>query len=163
MPQKNGKPNIALIIFCLIMCLGAVGAEIYTVHFFLTAIRVNSWPTADATITRSELESEFLGKMQYTAQIEYSFSVGGKNYSSSKVRTRGTSNRHKTDIMAVLEKFPLGAKAPVYYNPLDPNESYLEASGDIVNWIIIISPIVFALLFGIAFVELIRKRRPAVV
>jgi hypothetical protein len=91
--------------------------------------------------------------------VEYTYTVGGKDFTSTSVRTRGTDSKHKSDVTAVLEKFPLGAGCTVFYNPDDPTMSYLEVGVDFVNYIIVISPIVFAFIFGAAFCASVSQRR----
>ncbi|HCE43595.1 MAG TPA: hypothetical protein DET40_08605 [Lentisphaeria bacterium] len=142
-------PNIYLLAFCIIMFLGSIITEVFTVGMFTKALQISKWPTVNATITRSEMDSKFHGKTSYTANIEYFFDLNGRRYSSSSIRTRGTSSQYQDDIAAVIKRFPVGKEVPAYYNSSDPSESYLEAGVGFANYVLIISPVVFSVIFGI--------------
>ncbi|MDB5341135.1 MAG: hypothetical protein JWN70_6754 [Planctomycetaceae bacterium] len=159
MPEPEKKPHIALVVGWLFLFLASVTTEFFTVRIFLQAIQIQSWPTAPGVVTRSNLETKFEGTITYQANIEYDFTIEGKSYSSSSIRTRGASNQHERDIAALVEKFPVGTAVKVYYNQQDPTESYLEAGVDFGNYIIIVSPIVFAVLFGTGFWGLMKTYR----
>lgn len=159
MQEPEKKPHIGLVVGLLILFVASITIEFFTVRIFLQALQIQSWPTVQGVVTRSELETKFEGTITYLAHIEYDFNINGKSYSSSSIRTRGASNQHQSDIAALVEKFPVGSAVNVYYNQKDPTESYLEAGVDIVNYIIIISPIFFAMMFGTGWWEVVKLRR----
>ncbi len=126
---------------------------------FVRTLSVESWPTTEGVVKRSEQKSRFSGRLDYAARVEYQFAVDGKVYSSTQIRTRGTSTRHEFDSADVVKRYPVGRKVSVYFNPDAPQEAYLEAGADFINYVLIISPAVFALLFGIGFIDCIRLSR----
>lgn len=143
----------------LFLAIASLTVEVFTVRVFVSALQVQNWPTTKAVIVRSELESEHRSlRKSYIADIEYQYTVNDELYVSSKVRTRGQSGEHRSDIAPLLEKYQVGDFVQAYYNPSDPAESYLEAGVDVVNYIIIVSPLLFAFLFGSAFFRGLRGR-----
>jgi len=159
MSEYEKKPHLGLIVFCLVMFTASLAVEFFTVRSFLRAYQIASWPIVQGVVQRSELGTEFVGAMRYTAHIVYDYNVDGIPYSSSSIRERGASNKHRWDVEAVVDKFPAGSEVTVYYNEADHSQSYLEAGLDFVYYIIIISPLVFAFMFGTGFYELYKKRR----
>lgn len=116
---------------------------------FLDAIAVESWPTAEATILQSNLESSSIER-RYRALIAYTFEVDSKTYHSTSVRMRGTSSKHRADAAAVVNKFPANSLCTVYYKKGQPEDSFLEAGVDSINYLLIGAPLVFAILMGAA-------------
>ncbi len=139
-PEPKTRLSMPLLAFCIIMFLASIGTEICTVRIFIKAVRIGSWPTAKATISKSEFDSQFHGKTTYTAHVEYFFDLNGERYSSSSVRTRGTSSQYEGDTKAVLQRFPVGKEVPAYYNSANPHESYLETGVGFVNSDFLIRP-----------------------
>ena len=129
-----------------------------TVNMFLDALAVKSWPRTEGTVLRSELQST-VAPGNFTAHVEYEFEVAGKKYVSTSVRTRGTSTKHKSDALAVVERFRPGSRCTVFYQMGSPEVAYLEAGVDVVNYVMIVSPILFAVLYGAGGWELVVQAR----
>ncbi len=72
------------------------------------------------------------------------------------MRVRGTTNKHRFDAESVVQRYPAGAAVTVFYNPTNPAESYLEAGADWVNYLLIVSPLVF---MGIAVMQFFAIRK----
>ena len=152
--QPTGRRRKIYAYLCFLACIAILAVEVMTVKMFLDALGVKSWPTTQGTVLRSELESSL--PRSYTANVEYEFEVDGQTYRSSSVRTRGTSTKHQSDAVSVLERFPKGSVCTVYYKQGSPDQSFLEAGVGTVNYIIVISPLVFAFLFGATGLELLK-------
>lgn len=155
MPEPTNSKRKLYAALCFLACIAALAVEGMTVKMFLDARAVKSWPTTKGTVLRAELESTAIPR-NHTAHIEYEFEVDGKNYRSSSVRTRGTSTKHRSDAMAVVERFPAGSECTVFYKKGSPDISYLEAGVGIVNYVIILSPLLFAFMFGAGGWELLK-------
>lgn len=132
--------GIILAIVGLVVC---ICVEVATVQLFLKAKEVESWPTTQGTIVRSEMAVML---DNYKVHIEYVYQVDGKSYRSPEVRTRGTAGKHRSDVAPLILKYPVGQEVQVYYNPANPSDAYLEPGVDVVNYIIIVSPVLFGLL-----------------
>jgi Protein of unknown function (DUF3592) len=155
--EKTKAPYWAVLV-AVVVLIAAISVEFFTVGMFLKAKHVEKWPTSKGVILHSELSSQFHGSTTYEARIDYEYSVGDKKYISSQVRTRGTSTKHRSDVAPLVDKFPVGREVLVYYNPADPTEAYLETGVDFVNYIIIVSPLLFAFGAGAFLVEWFRGR-----
>jgi len=159
--MRQSTNTIWGVLLAVLVFIAAICVEVYTVRMFLKAKEVENWPTTPGTITRSELTSQFHGSTTHEAQIEYEYQVGEKNYKSNQVRTRGTATKYRSDVAPLVEKFPVGQEVPVYYNPGDPSDAYLETGVDFVNYIIIVSPLLFVFGAGGYLVERFRGKSGA--
>lgn len=84
------------------------------------------WPSTSARIVRSAVKSQ---KRQDSSvvnlpSIEYEFAIGGKSYRGSRISA--VEKAADRDVKATLDRYPVGATAPVYYNPANPEEAVLE-------------------------------------
>jgi hypothetical protein len=82
------------------------------------------------------------------AMIEYSHLIGEKRRQSNKLRPLGNSQKNQSAVMAIIEKYPVGSEVRAYYNPADPADACLETGVDVVNDIIIVTPLIFAAVVG---------------
>src|SRR5436309_2450806 len=114
------------IVIAIFLMAASIAVEVNTISTFLVAKEAESWPTAPGKITKSELLTEFHGSVSYKASIEYEYSINGTQHTSNKVRTRGISTKHRSDVAQLVEKYRAGQQVPVYYNPSNPAEGYLE-------------------------------------
>ena len=91
----------------------------------------NQWPTTVGMITSSGYDTsssvDFNGSpyTTYTANIRYSYTVNGNNYSSQRVYFSDIFNFGESASRAVM-KYPRGETVQVYYNPDDPAIALLE-------------------------------------
>jgi hypothetical protein len=136
-------------LFCVVMLVGSLATEVYTVGMFSHAVAATSWPTTEGTILTSTMVRKPDGlKEAFEAEIRYRYSVEGVQFESSTVRSRGTASEYQFDVDAVLEKFPVGERVPVYFDPASPRRSYLEVGVDWINYVLIVSPLFFAWITG---------------
>ena len=88
------------------------------------------WPSTSARVTRSEAKAVHSNHSNVTevrnrAAIEYEFKIGTSAYKGSRVRIEGdVADNAKTQ--KALDRYPVGANVPVYYNPENPEEVVLE-------------------------------------
>lgn len=87
-----------------------------------------SWPKTTGTITLSEVESWMKeGNSQYSVRINYSYSVDGKKYNSSKVNTGGSySGSSMSKAKEIVAKFNEGKTVDVFYDPEIPDSAALN-------------------------------------
>ena len=136
-------------LFCIVMFVGAIGTEDFTTKMLIKAREAKSWPITDGLILRSELVEKQLGlENQFDAKIRYRYEVGKEVFESENVRPRGTSSEYKSEVLPLVTRFPNGSKAMVYYNPRNPNESYLLVIPDLIDFVLVVAPLGFAFLFG---------------
>src|SRR5262245_3109950 len=126
-PPSKFLRRVYLVVFPLLI-VACIGTEIFTVGIWLEAWRVGAWPTTTGIVTRSDfvssLEGPFESMGQFTADIEYTFDVDGKTFSSTSVRCRGETNSKSGDIHALVRRYPVGSAVNVYYEKENPSNSY---------------------------------------
>jgi hypothetical protein len=149
-PAEN--PSLGAILFFFVLFAVSLGTEYQTIGIFLEAQASASWPTANGRIQHSAVETELGLKTKYSVSIQYTYEVQDKNYVSNSIRARGVAPRYASDAEKVAKQFPQDSDVTVYYNPKDHSQSYLEVGLDYVNYIIVISPLIFAAFGGIGFI-----------
>jgi hypothetical protein len=83
----------------------------------------------------------------YNSEVVSSFSVGGQQYISDRVALGGTMrasiNRGVPGFMKkTLDKYPVGARVQVYYNPKNPADCALERRANGM-WLVLLAALVF--------------------
>lgn len=141
------KNRTGLLAFGVVMFLASLGTEAYTLARFIKEIETQSWPTVQGTVLGSELAAS-TGPSSHEANVLYEFQVDGRRYQSLSVRVRGTRGRNRSELLAVVERYPAGSPCTVHYKPGAPETSYLEVGVDWVSYVIIVSPLIFAAHFG---------------
>lgn len=119
-----------------------------------------SWPKTPGIITNSAIhQSESDGKTMYSADIDYSFMIDGKEYSGERITLNGnaTSTSSVREVKKDLQKYPVGAKVDVYYDPELPNNAVLKPGADFFTYVIKYAPFLVGLL-GIAMLWQIVKK-----
>lgn len=159
MSLKEEKTSLGEFAVGVVLFVGAIVGEYFTVGIFLEAQAAKGWPTTTGLIKLSEVESEFVGKRKYSVNLLYTYEVKGRSYESNRVRSRGVSPKSSLDAETVVKNFPAGAKVTVYYQPDDHSQSYLEVGPDFINYLIIISPLAIAGVIGWIFFGDKLKRR----
>lgn len=91
-----------------------------------------SWPSVTGKISSSFVQArdfpmphddsdDDYETTSYSASVDYSYVVEGKEHHSSQVRYFVGPDAHET-----VRKYPSGAQVPVFYNPEDPSSAVLE-------------------------------------
>lgn len=125
---------LSIIIVSIILVMAA--AQVF--HYFSVkseaefAAKTKGWPTISARVISSELRDVRIkqGKTHvkgYEADIKYEYSIGGRNFLSSRIHPAyeaGTNFEHHD---WYVNKYPAGSTHFVYYNPEDYSFSLLEA------------------------------------
>ena len=92
-----------------------------------------AWPSTlgqvtDSHVKRSEsTDADGDTTTNYSAQVAYTYQVGGQDYSSQKVTfgfTPSYSNQSKAQGEA--DRYPVGKQVTVYYDPSKPSDAVLE-------------------------------------
>lgn len=85
----------------------------------------HSWPSVDGEVVDARVESRRIPgstREEYDHYFEYIFSVDGKKYSSGRLNFFSVSG----DPSEGVEKYEMGQKVQVYYDPNDPSRAVLE-------------------------------------
>ena len=116
-------PAVLIMGFATLVCF-------VVVYKLVKARQAAHWPSVEGEITKSKtgVEREKHAHQGTTvktvAALEYQYTVKGNVYHGTQIRAGdkfGTVPGPE-----ILDRFPKGAKVPVYYNPAGPGESVLE-------------------------------------
>lgn len=120
-----------LLFFAGIVCL-IIGlfAAYGVIEILQQRHQMQSWSTAQGHITTSyvkESNGDALDPV-YQAIIEYEYIIDGQAYTGDAfVKDGETRTTVKRMMEKRVEKYPVGEKVSVVYNPADPLEVYLES------------------------------------
>lgn len=88
---------------------------------------VKSWPTARATITRSEVRP--IGKGAFGPGVVYSYTVGGRAYEGFRLHF-GARTGNRAFAQEIVDAHPVGMETAAYYDPDSPGFAILRPDGD---------------------------------
>jgi len=120
--------------FTLIYAALIVGFAYFLLFSIPTSIRTKYWPKAIGEIVSSSLhESRRRTKNksyvnQYTADIEYVYSVQGNEYNSKKIKWSDHASTSESVHQDILDQYPVGQQVDVFYNPEKPSVGLLVPS-----------------------------------
>jgi hypothetical protein len=120
-----------LLVFFLILAMGAVFFVFATLLPARKVSEAKAWQETPCTITRSEVESRWerhdgQSKNMYFPRIEYKYSYGGRDYQGSRHSFSETRSSSSSGSYRVANKYPVGSEQVCYVNPDDPSESVLD-------------------------------------
>ncbi len=125
----SAKNTSALV---LVVILVGIGAAIQTVAYprYIDARDSPDWPTVSGTVIRSEvvLSTNDDGDTMYEAEIEYEYTVDGKDYTCDNVKVHdiGGSSNIRKGADETVEEYSLHSTVTVYYDADDPSNAALE-------------------------------------
>ncbi len=131
----------------LILLLGcAAGLAIigYSLKPISDAREAQAWPTADATITRSDVAEVVTSKkkpgekrresvVRYQADVTYDYIVSGVNYTGSRVAYVYRVYPNTADVDPVLANYPEGKVVRVHYDPAEPANAVIEPRAEALH------------------------------
>jgi hypothetical protein len=155
--SKKAPPKWFLWVFIAIgIAMLGVG-----LNLVFQSLRCKSWPTTQGTIQSAEIGQHrgSKGGTSYSADVSYGYSVRQTHYTGTKIAF-GMMSASASYARGVLNRYPVGAKVPVYYSPNDPGTAVLEPGIHGGVWICFGVGSVFVL-FGIMFLLLMKQQRNA--
>ena len=140
------------IFFTIVMCV------ILSVGLFQISrwVRLLSFKETQGVVKGENLKLAFLspsGVGEYIPEIYYSFSVNGTAYQGNKFMVQYASSKYEANhglkkwAQNILNKYNVGDKVAVYYNPSNPEECILSRE---FNWLLLLFfafPVLFLFLF----------------
>jgi len=117
---------------------------------------VASWPRTQGEFLESRVERERSSSthgasITFAPRIRYQYEVQGRRFTSVKIAVGGTLDTSSEERAAErTHRWPVGAAVPVFYNPRDPSEAYLETDAESVWFIGAIGAVVGLVGLGIA-------------
>jgi len=119
-----------------------------------------NWPNASGVVTHSEIkQSTSDGQTMYASAIKYSFTVENNPYTGNRISL--TSGNTKTSnirsVKKTLQKYPVGQKVTVYYDPELPHNALLQTGADTFTSIIKYAPFLLGFLGVLMLLQLLKK------
>ncbi len=119
--------------FFLLTLAGGAGLVWYSANSKKKAGASQSWPSAPAAITVSDVRESVSRNddgdvsVSYYPRVEYTYEAAGQSFTSKQVAFGGLRGYNNPDkARQDLEKYPAGAAVTAYYNPEKPSEAVLE-------------------------------------
>lgn len=116
--------GVGTAILCIVSGIGAIG---YTLYLRTRLRGSDGWQEATGTITESvvKVENSGEGPDACWCHVVFEYLVDGRRYTGKRVEfgdrhflTRKKAQRH-------LARYPLHARVPVYFDPMNPADSVL--------------------------------------
>lgn len=109
-----------------------------------------SWPTAQGAISSSSVskrtarDSDHRTKITYYPKVGYHYQAEGKKYFSTRIVFGvGESGGSMKWAQKIVNRYPVGKKVTVYYNPEDPQYGVLESGFTWRSLIVLLAGIAF--------------------
>jgi hypothetical protein len=115
----------------------AVGGVYFTLQDLLPVMQASTWPSTTGTvsrITKTDINSSPRRGPSIEVIVYYDYNVSGKSYSEKQGCFFGFGSQllarfHSvSDADKIEASFPKGAARPIFYNPDNPSESFIDRS-----------------------------------
>ena len=125
--RETLQQNRFMFWLCSLMCLAGGTWALYTsVDCYQKIADSQSWPSTKGIVAAAKVvESGSGSDIEYTPEVEYAYSVLGKDYFSSRIEICPHNEDTRTAAEAVVENFPSGSHVEVYYDPTQPEFAVL--------------------------------------
>ena len=126
-PSNRSKLKLT-VPFILVLSLLILGGAILIIvdgRNIQEGLTRKKWPTVEGQI----ISSDVVGGRIFQPEVGYSFTVDQKSYMGNtdlKVPYFGPSSARKEVAYKTVADYQVGSKVDVFYNPADPEESYLK-------------------------------------
>ncbi len=149
----------------LLVLVPITGGALAMDFFVLSSVALQtgsaSWPTAQGTITRSEVETVGANKnTRYRPLVAYTYSVEGQPHEGDKHRVSSWSGGELEAAEAMVARYPVGASIPVYYRPSEPSTAVLMPGARSGELFLLLMLLPFNLAALALFVIVARVWRP---
>jgi len=122
-------------------------------------MRSASWPKVEAVITYSSAEDSH--DSTSVARIEYSYEVNGMKYKGDRIYSESfDAGLSRNEAEELANKFPVGRRGPVSYDPRNPKNSLLLTGVGSNAWLPFYGGIIF-IVFGVLHFFSLRKSASA--
>lgn len=110
--------------------------------------RAASWPTTDGEVAYSEAVEtprwsgeRKLERRDERPDVRYRYSVEGRHYTGKGISMSTGLVPYWEDVLArrIVERYPVGSKVTVHYDPSDPRVAVLEPGASIESWLALLA------------------------
>ncbi len=128
----------------------------------LRAHESTSWPTADATIVSSSVETlrSRRSGVRFHPEVRYQYAVAGHSYTADTISFGGNDAGSLSDAQRVTHHYASGHHVPVHYEPADPSVACLDCgSTGIASYLLALGGMVIAVVAAWGMVDMLRADR----
>ena len=133
MSTETGKRSIwsscfeAILFGGIFLALG-LGLSFWGWNILQNAKASSSWPTAEGTVTASDVtySSSADGGESNSPEISYQYTTNNVGYESHTIKFGENSYSSRRKAEGIASGYPIGKKVIVYYDPQEPERSVLE-------------------------------------
>ncbi|MEZ4668748.1 MAG: DUF3592 domain-containing protein [Anaerolineae bacterium] len=117
------------------------------------------WPSTNGRVISSDIEMRYSSGSNHSGYspypvVVYEYEVAGKRFMNNKIGS-GTQVGGSLIAQPTVNRYPVGMKVPVYYNPENPIDSVLEpgksTSSTILLWVSVLIIVILAVTFAFTF------------
>lgn len=123
--------------------VAGVLATIWGLRILFMARKSQQWPSVEGLIEESDLSS---ARDDLLPHIIYSYSVSQQSYRQA-MKFSGDITPTQEFAQSYVDKYPVGSRVQVYYNPAKPEIATLEPGMGKGDWLILVIGLVM-ILFG---------------
>jgi hypothetical protein len=129
-------------ILAVVLILVGIGLTFTGIYSIVEASKSKRWPSAPGAISKSEVKETRWGDVvEFSTDIEYTYTVGDKHYLASRVTwaPENLSDIKKEEVIKKVLDYPAGKQVTVFYDPVDPTIAVLDGSLTLrvhIPWII---------------------------
>lgn len=124
------------------------------------------WPTTEGEVVETQIrrEESATGEdddtmVRFYPEIRYTYRVLGQTYTGTRLSFGGPAGYlNRAEAAAVLNRYPVGGRVMVYYNPANPQEAVLERRAEGVGCNFVVGAAFFLLGLVLLLVGLLALR-----
>ena len=133
-PNTINRAGKSMSIVGRLMTTGFLSIFVFAGIFFATQIFKDTdrkidqqgWIERPATVTSSGIDIDASSNEPYIPRVTYTYTQGGRNYTSSTITDSDPAKRDYRDAQAYILAYPSGGTATAIVNPDNPAESVLD-------------------------------------
>lgn len=111
-------------------------ATLWGLRIIVMARKTLQWPSVEGTIEESKASSESTESNDLLPHIEYCYSVEQQTFREI-MKFSGDITPSQEFARSYVDKYPVGARVQVYYNPANPEMATLEPGLGKGDWLVL--------------------------
>jgi hypothetical protein len=127
-------PNANVAVFAGLMGLGVL---LFSFAYWRQIAQAARWPAVPGVVTFCGIEEVYdtVGSggsashtKSYRANLDYTYTVNGNTYTGHQIKLGVTTSGSKASAQAIADRYPVGKKIEVHYDPANPGNAAIERS-----------------------------------
>ncbi len=158
--MRKRQSFLGTLLLAIILFAGGFMAYKYLTHPLAEEAKASkAWPTIQGTVNSSilNIKKNNEGKIMYSPNVQYTYSVDGKVYHGTNIRMVDGSTNIKQSVKKQLEKYKAGTSVEVFYDPEFPNSAVLEPGAGLLFGMLLKLPLLFCMVSVLMVLGLIKR------